>query len=141
MPFPMPKKESSVKKSFPPKYRFLLNANLSRKIIPHLSSITGNDFIHISSISTRSLTDPEIITIAKKEKLIIITHDLDYGEIYYLKEQGNVGAIVLRLKDQTSANVTAKLTAFFSHRKYKRVNLSNSLVIITQENIRVFSPK
>lgn len=137
----MPKKESSAKKSIRHKYRFLLNANISRKIIPPLLVNASHDFKHISEISDESLSDPEIIAIAKKEKRIIITHDLDYGEIYYLKEQGNLGVIMFRLTNQSSENVSACLSEFFNNPKYNRYNFYNSLVIISDEKIRIFSPE
>src|SRR3989338_699134 len=100
----MRKKGLGVKKSSLPKHSFLLNANLSRKIVHSLTEVTGFSFIHISDISNKNLSDSEIVEIAKKQKSIIVTHDLDYGEIYYLKEQGKIGVIMLRLSDKTSKN-------------------------------------
>lgn len=139
MPFFMLKKGLSVKKSSRPKYRFLLNANLSRKIIPPLSRKFNFDFIHISDVTQKVATDREIIDLAKKDNRIIITHDLDYGEIYYLQEQGKIGVIMLRLKNQTSVNVLQTLSDFFSNYKSMDKPLSTSLIIISDEKIRIFS--
>ena len=137
----MPKKELSAKKSTRHNFRFLLNANISRKIIPQLFERFSLDLKHISDFSSTAWTDAEIVSLAKKEKRTIITHDLDYGEIYYLKEKGKIGVIMLRLQDQTSANVVGKLTNFFQNPKYQKANLSSSLTIISDEKIRIFSPK
>lgn len=130
-----------MKKSSLPKYKFLLNANISIKIIPLVDEKSGFDFRHISEISSISLPDEEIVKIAKIQKRIIITHDLDYGEIYYLKEQGKLGVVMLRLKDQTSANVVRKLIDFFKSKESQSTDLSVSLIIISEDNTRVFSPK
>lgn len=99
------------------------------------------DIKHISDFSSDSLTDQEIVEIAKNEHRIIVTHDLDYGEIYYLKEQGKIGVIMLRLKDQTTLNVVKVLNSFFTNKEFKTSDPSKSLFIISEENTRVFSPK
>lgn len=135
----MPKKESSAKKSSQIKHHFLLNANISKTIILILEENLPHEFIHISNISSQAYTDQEIIKIAKKLRLIIITHDLDYGEIYYLKEQGRFGVIMLRLSNQTSQNVVLKLIEFFKNDKYKKSDLTKSLVIISDKKTRIFS--
>ncbi len=135
----MPKKESNVKKSSQIKYHFLLNANISKTIISALDEILPHEFIHISEISSQVYTDQKIIEIAKKLRTIIITHDLDYGEIYYLKEHGKFGVIMLRLSDQTSHNVVAKLIEFFTNDKYNKLDLTKSLVIISDNKTRIFS--
>lgn len=129
-----------MKKSSPPKYRFLLDANLSRKLVSTLFKLTGFDFMHISTISDKSIPDSQVVEIAKDGRRIIITHDLDYGEIYYLKERGRIGVIMLRLRDQTSDNVVKKVHSFLHSPECKKVDLSSSLVIIEEDKTRIFSP-
>jgi len=69
------------------------------------------------------MSDEEAIKLSKSQKRIIVTHDLDYGEIYYLKEQGKIGVIQLRLTDQTTQNTLKKLTQFLDSKKSKSVEL------------------
>lgn len=135
----MPKKESSVKKSSRIKLHFLLNANISKTVISPLEEKLSYQFVHISEISQNVYTDKEIIEIAKKLRFIIITNDLDYGEIYYLKEHGSFGVIMLRLSDQTSPNVVTKLIDFLKNDKYKKTDLTKSLIIISDNKTRIFS--
>lgn len=86
------------------------------------------------------MTDEEIVGFAKKEKRIIVTHDLDYGEIYYLKERGNIGVIMLRIKDQTTPSVLQRVSRFFSSTRFQSMDLSKSLVILTEDRVRIFTP-
>ncbi len=137
----MPKRESNAKKSIPHKFKFLLNANISRKISFYFSSEYSLDCKHISSFSNQSFTDQEVVNIAKKEQRVIITHDLDYGEIYYFKEQGQIGVIMLRLKDQTTNNVIMRLSDFFSSNQFTNLDLNHNLVVISEKTIRIFSPR
>jgi len=129
-----------VNKSSPPKYRFLLDANISSKLVIKLCALTLCDFVHISSLSSTSLSDSRIVAVAKELNRIIITHDLDYGEIYYLKERGQIGVIMLRLRDQTSTNVIQKLQSFFASAESRKSDLSTSLIILEDEKTRIFSP-
>ena len=96
--------------------------------------------MHISKISDKSIPDSQIVEIAKDGRRIIITHDLDYGEIYYLKERGQIGVIMIRLRDQTSDNVIQRLHSFLCSSECKKSDISTSLVIIEEEKIRIFSP-
>jgi len=86
------------------------------------------------------MSDEEAIKLSKSQKRIIVTHDLDYGEIYYLKEQGKIGVIQLRLTDQTTQNTLKKLTQFLDSKKSKSVELNESLIVISDKKIRLFSP-
>lgn len=132
----MLKKELKGKKSSYPEYSFLLNNNISQKIVSILKPRLKHNFRHISDFSKKSLTDPEVIDIAKREKHVIITHDLDYGEIYFLKERGQIGIIMLRLENQTSDNVISTLTKFFKDKKYQKYNLLKTLTIISDNKTR-----
>ena len=136
----MPRRESNVNKFSPPKYRFFLDANISSKTVSKLNVLTQFDFVHISSLSPTSLSDSRIIAVAKELRRITITHDLDYGEIYYLKERGRIGVIMLRLHDQTPDNVVQKLHSFLNSTQCQNTELSTALVIIEEEKTRIFSP-
>lgn len=135
----MLKKESSGKKSSPLSYCFLVDANISRFVIPLLQERTPFVFVHICEYSDTSLSDEEIIAIAKRKHWIIITHDLDYGEIYYLRERGAIGVIMLRLEDQRSPRVVTRLGDFFKSEDAQKHDLHRSLVIISDDRIRILS--
>jgi len=140
VPYTMPKIGLNVKRSIPRKFNFLFNSNISRIVTSQLSEQLNLDFKHISQISEKVLSDEQIIGIAKRNSRIIITHDLDYGEIYYLKEQRKIGVIMLRLVDQTSENVIRILLKFFKERKYGKHDLSKTLTIISEKRVRIFGP-
>lgn len=137
--YPMPKTASSGKRSSRSDIRLLLDANLSRIIVQLLGDQYDADVRHISSygLDPRT-TDPEIISLAKKENRIIITHDLDYGEIYYLHNPGTFGVIMLRLSDQTTSSVMEKLKQFFDGDQYKTTDITKRLVIISDDKVRVY---
>ncbi|EKE06395.1 MAG: hypothetical protein ACD_19C00014G0009 [uncultured bacterium] len=115
--------------------KFLLDANLSPKTSKYLTKL-GFDSKSITEEKLGYLKDSEIIKITKKEKRIIITFDLDFGEIYHQKESGNMGIIVLRLENQTPENVNSILDQFLSKETDKLKQNIKSLIVIKKGSTR-----
>lgn len=118
--------------------KFLLDANLSPKTRMYLTDKFNLNIIDLITEDKHDLSDDEVINLAKKEKRVIITFDLDFGEIYYFSEKGKVGIIVLRLKDQTVESVNKVLDKFFQE-KVGNIALEKSLVVIDENKIRIVS--
>lgn len=116
--------------------KLLLDANLSPKTREHLTEKFNFNVIDLISENKYSLTDEKVIQLAKKEKRIIITFDLDFGEIYYFSEKGKVGIIVLRIQDQTLESVNKVLDKFF-RKEARNIDLEKSLVVIDENKIRI----
>lgn len=115
--------------------RLLLDANLS--------PITAG-FLRKSGFDTKSITedklgylkDLEVVKIARREKRLVVTFDLDFGEIYHARELGKVGIIVLRIRNQTPENINSVLGNFFDSYSDKIEKNRTSLIIIKEDNIR-----
>jgi predicted nuclease of predicted toxin-antitoxin system len=116
--------------------KFLLDANLSPRTKASLSDTFHFDVTDLQSQQQGTLPDDEVVLQALREGRIIITFDKDFGEIYYLRERGKVGVIVLRIEDQTVESVNKSLYTFFSEQA-KEIDLTTSLVIIAPNSIRV----
>lgn len=115
--------------------KFLLDANLSPQTSKYLVNLRFNSK-SITEEKLGFLTDSEIVKIAEKEKRIIITFDLDFGEIYHQKESNGVGIIVLRLENQTPENVNFILDQFLTSNMNKLKQNINSLIVIKKGSIR-----
>lgn len=115
--------------------KFLLDANLSPITSKYLVSL-GFNSKSITAEKLGHLKDPEIVKIAKKEKRIIITFDLDFGEIYHHEESNNIGVIVLRLENQTPESVNFVLDQFLSKDIDKLKQNLKSLIVIKKGNTR-----
>ena len=116
--------------------KFLLDANLSPKTRQYLREKFNFDIIDLITENKQGLTDEKVIKLAKKEKRVIITFDLDFGEIYYFSERGSVGIIVLRIQNQTVEFVNKVLFRFFK-KEAKNIDLEKSLVVIDDTKVRI----
>ncbi len=118
--------------------KFLLDANLSPETSEYLVKTFDLDVIDLISEDKATLKDNEVVKLAKRNNRVIITFDLDFGEIYHFKEKGKLGVIVLRLENQTVESVNKVLYKFFKTQA-KSVDLDNSLVILEEDKVRIDS--
>ena len=116
--------------------KLLLDANISPKTRRYLEKKFDFNVIDLITENKYGMTDEQVIKFAKKEGRVIITFDLDFGEIYYFSESGKVGIIVLRLGDQTVESVNRVLDKFFQE-EAGSINLGKSLVVIDESKIRI----
>ena len=118
--------------------KLLLNANLSHETASFLRNL-GFNALCLSEEGLGAITDEEVVELAKKESRIIITFDLDFGQLYHFREEGKLGVVILRLKDQTVEVVNAVLKRFFEDFKGKEAQLQKSLVIVEEDRYRLYS--
>ena len=84
-----------------------------------------------------NIDDQEVANIARQEKCILITFDLDFGEMQYFASNKQFGVIVLRLSDQRVENVNRTLLNFlerYSHILRKEWKI---LVVLTETEVRI----
>jgi predicted nuclease of predicted toxin-antitoxin system len=87
--------------------RFLVDANLSPRVAEWLRS-NGHDAVHVFEVGLNRAGDRRILREAARGRRILLTSDLDFGEIL-ARSSGRVSVIMLRLRSNTSANVTGRL--------------------------------
>jgi predicted nuclease of predicted toxin-antitoxin system len=115
----------------------LLDANLSPETSAFLRAL-GLDVTDLSTRRLTDLTDLEIVALTRREKRTIVTFDLDFGEIYYRTQRGQIGVIILRLGDQTIEAVNAVLGQFFPSIT-PAVDLATSLIVIDEHQVRIIT--
>jgi predicted nuclease of predicted toxin-antitoxin system len=116
---------------------FLADENISPESADHLETL-GYPCRALCRSGPRQLSDREIVALAKREGRIILTHDLDFGQIYYLSERGQVGVLVLRLHHQTIEVVNNVLQRFLQSQALTEQQLRQSLVILSETTYRVY---
>jgi predicted nuclease of predicted toxin-antitoxin system len=118
--------------------RFLLDANLSPETAAFLRSTFDFDAVDLLTLGLSGLTDREVVAMAKRDTRIVITFDLDFGEIYHRWERGRLGVIVLRLEDQPVESTNRVLGQCFATLA-PTIPLERSLVVLDGERVRITS--
>lgn len=118
--------------------RFLLDENLSPIAAQYLASKFGLSVRHVYVLNLHGVSDDDIVKLARQEDFVIITSDLDFGEVYYRIERERIGVIILRLDDQTIESVNRVLSRFFQTHA-SELSLETSLVVLESHRPRVVS--
>ncbi len=116
--------------------RLLLDANLSPETASFLRS-RGFDVRSLIEMGLGAMMDDKVFELARRENRILITFDLDFGEMYYFATAKKLNVIVLRLNDQRVESVNGVLEQFFKAHADLFDNKHKRLVIISDSGVRV----
>lgn len=115
--------------------KFLLDENLPYTTIT-LFHKHGYDTIHLRLQKRRVLSDDEIIKRGKKERRIIVTRDLDFGNLFIHPLATHHGVIVLRVPDTfTAGQINKTLENFLLNVEVSE--LENALTILEPKRYRI----
>lgn len=78
--------------------KFLLNMNLPREL-GKLLSTRGHTSRHVGDIGMARASDASIVTEAKTNQEIIVTHDLDYGNLLAFSGETSPSVIIFRMRN------------------------------------------
>jgi len=75
----------------------------------------GHDVVHLRDEGPHRLPDTEVFAKAARERRILVTFDLDFGEIVAVSGDRNVSVVLLRLHDTRTAHVIERLAKVLDH--------------------------
>ncbi|MFC1700955.1 DUF5615 family PIN-like protein [Patescibacteria group bacterium] len=116
--------------------KFLLDANLSWKTAEFIESL-GYEAKTVAHFDFGDAEDEKIVKLAHKKKMILITLDLDFGELYYFSSKKPIGLIMLKLRNQTVESVNSNLENFFKKKIINKKENQKALIIIDEKKIRI----
>jgi predicted nuclease of predicted toxin-antitoxin system len=88
--------------------RFLADMGVSQRVVEWLRS-SGHDAIHLRDEGLQKLPDGEIFQKAIRELRIVLTFDLDFGEIVAASRGGMVSVVLFRLHNARADFVIQRL--------------------------------
>jgi predicted nuclease of predicted toxin-antitoxin system len=109
--------------------RFLADVGVSRTSAAELRR-RGHEVVHLSEERLHRLPDDEILRLAQREGRVILTFDLDFGDLLAAGAFSLPSVIIFRLQDQTPAAVTPKLLNLLSERER---DLAEGAIVIVEE--------
>jgi len=109
--------------------RFLADMGVSWRVAEHLR-VAGHDVVHLRDLGLQQLPDAEVFQRAIAESRVVLTFDLDFGEIAARCDGPWASVIVFRLTNTTSRHVSARLDVVLERADGA---LSRGAIVIVEE--------
>ncbi|MBI5047371.1 MAG: DUF5615 family PIN-like protein [Deltaproteobacteria bacterium] len=113
--------------------RFLVDMPVSPDVAAWLIK-NGHDAIHVAHIGLHKAEDKEILEVAKKEKRIIITADLDFPQMFALGRLENPGLILFRGGNYSEAEMLGLIKRVLD--RLSENEIKNSIIVVDKTRIR-----
>ncbi|BAQ64016.1 DUF5615 family PIN-like protein [Geminocystis sp. NIES-3709] len=114
--------------------KFLGDMGVSQTVINTLRNY-GYDAIHLRDEKLQKLSDENIIVKAKEERRIILTFDLDFGELLAFSGDSLPSVIIFRLEKANPDYVLSKLNPVLQ--ECQNILENGAIITIKDKNYRV----
>jgi predicted nuclease of predicted toxin-antitoxin system len=113
---------------------FLLNMNINRDMAAQLKK-RGHSCRHVGDIGMAQAKDVEIVMEAKRTSEIILTHDLDYGNLLAFSGEKAPSVIILRLRDLRTDEIISRLDAVW--KDIESSLMDGAIVSLSDKSLRI----
>lgn len=110
--------------------RFLGDMGVSFRVVEWLRT-TGHDAVHVREIGMGRSFDAKILELARAENRIVLTFDLDFGDLMAVSSEPATPVIIFRLNNTRVANVIARLESVLAK---SAADLEAPCVIIVEDS-------
>src|SRR5213592_4516019 len=114
--------------------RFLADAGLSALTVEFLIQL-GHEAAHVRTLGMQRAPDLDIVERARSDSSIVLTFDLDFGDVLALGVLDKPSVIIFRLSDERPASVNQRLGAVLAERSV--VLESGALILVEDTRYRV----
>lgn len=114
--------------------RFLADMGISPKTVAFLQSF-GHDAVHLHDQSLDRLEDSAILAKAQEEDRILLTHDLDFGELIAVSGVRLPSIVVFRLRNMRPEMVSRYLQGIID--QHWESLEKGAIISVTEGQIRV----
>ena len=114
--------------------RFLADMGVSQGIVERLRG-QGHDAVHLRDQGLQKSPDNEVFAKAATEQRILLTFDLDFGEIVAFSEARNPSVVLFRVQDTRTDQVWARLQ--YALPMAKEELDSGAIVVVEDRRIRI----
>lgn len=116
--------------------KFLADMGISPKAVAYLKD-RGFDAVHLIEQDLHRLSDQDILAKARAEGRIVLTHDLDFGDLMASSGAQLPAVVIFRLSDMAAVNVNRYLDIVVQEHQ---VPLQRGAILsVTDRRIRIRS--
>lgn len=114
--------------------RFLADAGISPRTVEFLRQ-RGHDAVHVRELAMQRAADRRLTEKARADERIVLTFDLDFGEILALGVVDRPSVVIFRLEDERAVSVNRRLEAVLSEQS--KALEHGALILVEDARYRV----
>jgi predicted nuclease of predicted toxin-antitoxin system len=114
--------------------KFLLDMGISPNAVDFLQHL-GHQAVHLQEQGLHRLSDPEILEKARKEGDILLTHDLDFGDLLAASGADLPSVVIFRLRNMRPEQVNHHLLKIVS--RYPEALEHGAIITVTEGQARI----
>lgn len=114
--------------------RFLADAGVSPKTVDFLKQL-GHEAVHVRTLGLERVPDSELVARAIADSRVVVTFDLDFGDILALGVLDKPSVIICRLGDERADSVNLRLSTVLAERLAELE--SGALILVEDTRYRV----
>lgn len=114
--------------------KFLLDMGISPNAVGFLQRL-GHQAVHLQEQGLHRLSDPEILEKARSEGDILLTHDLDFGDLLAASGADLPSVVIFRLRDMRPEQVNRHLLKIVS--QYPEALEHGAIITVTEGRARI----
>ncbi|OHB62900.1 MAG: hypothetical protein A2Y77_10335 [Planctomycetes bacterium RBG_13_62_9] len=94
----------------------------------------GHEAIHLHQQELDRLKDSEILEKARRERCILLTHDLDFGDLLAASGADLPSVVIFRLRNMQAERVNCHLRTIISH--YSQALEKAAIISVSERQVR-----
>jgi predicted nuclease of predicted toxin-antitoxin system len=114
--------------------KFLADMGISYRSVNYLSDL-GYGALHLSQLGDIEKEDAEILAQARLDTRVVLTNDLDFGDLLALSGESRPSVVIFRLQDMTADNVNRYLDDILA--RYSAALNEGVIVSVSERRIRI----
>lgn len=114
--------------------KFLADMGISPGVVAHLKA-NGCDAVHLVEENLHRMSDHNILAKARSEERIVLTHDLDFGDLMAAGGAILPSVIIFRLACMTAANVNRHVDIILQ--EHTQALEQGAILSVSERRIRI----
>jgi predicted nuclease of predicted toxin-antitoxin system len=114
--------------------KFLADMGISPRTVTFLKSL-GHDAVHLQEQGLGRLSDPLVLRKAREEGRVLLTHDLDFGELMAASGAELPSIVIFRLRDMRPERVNTYLDQIAA--EHQEILERGAIVSVSERQIRL----
>ena len=114
--------------------KFLADMGISPRVVQYLRTL-GHDAVHLHDLGLDRMADTDILAKARAESRVILTHDLDFGDLLAASQAVLPSVVLFRLQDMRPDSVIRHLEAILA--QHLPALASGAILSVTERRVRL----